>query len=128
MTVPEVRVLVLDDEYAVRASLIQFLTNRGMEVFDFETAEEALEGLMDKHIDVCVVDIRLPGMDGDSFVEQAHSTNPELKYVIHTGSSAFKLSDKLQEIGLGKEDVFMKPVLDMNDIYLAIMRLIKLEN
>ncbi len=123
MNVPEsVHVLVIDDEPAVRLSLKGYLCDRGFNVHLSESAEDALKLLEGQTIDVAIVDMRLGGMDGSTFILKAHEARPLLKFLIYTGSSQYMLAPALAEIGISNEDVFQKPLKDMSVIVDAIHR------
>lgn len=109
----KIRVLVLDDDEMVRENLKDFLEDEGFPVVAFIDGESGLSYLQPDMIDVAIVDMRLPGMDGNSFIIQSHKINPLLKYIIHTGSSNYMLIEELIEIGLDDSQVFIKPVGDM---------------
>lgn len=61
-------ILVVDDETPVRISLAAYLEDEGFEVRVADSAERALESVSADPPDVAVVDLRLPGMDGASFI------------------------------------------------------------
>ncbi|MFO7911792.1 MAG: response regulator, partial [Desulfotignum sp.] len=79
--------LILDDEESIRQSIAAFMEDEGYNVFQAETSEDALEIVKNHHIDKAVVDIRLPGVDGNTFMVEAAKINPDMKFVVHTGSA-----------------------------------------
>jgi CheY-like chemotaxis protein len=68
----QTRVLVVDDEPSIRNSLVEFLQDFQFDVLSADSAEGALDLIARLPIDVAVVDIRLPRLDGDSLILQAH--------------------------------------------------------
>jgi DNA-binding NtrC family response regulator len=106
----DARVLVLDDEDIVRESLADYFTECGAEVESFSEGEEALRELSSRRFDLAVVDIRLPRMDGNKFIEHAYRISPETHFFIHTGSMNYQLPQALCDIGLSERDVFIKPL------------------
>ncbi len=125
MSSPLLRVLVVDDEFSVRVSLGGYLEDRGFEVLSAGSAEEALEALAIEPADVAIVDIRLPGMDGNALIPKAAEMQPSLKFLIYTGSAAYHLPRSLADIGIGSEDIFRKPLSDLDIIAKAVRRLAK---
>lgn len=108
-------ILILDDENAIKENLVLFLEDEGFSVVSVDTAEKALELIHPGcGINLGIVDIRLPKMNGDKFIIEAGKLCPEIKFIIHTGSIEFELSDALVEIGLSSEDIFKKPVVDIS--------------
>lgn len=110
------RILVIDDENSIRESLSEFFRDYNLETESVASAEEGLDILTRKHFDLVVVDIRLPGINGDQFVSAAHKLNPQLKFIIHTGSVHFRITPELSAIGLTKNEVFLKPVFELEQL------------
>ena len=103
-------VLVIDDEPAICASLSAFLEDYGFQASTAESAEEALELMKSNPYDICIVDLRLPGMSGEDLILQAKERYPSQKHIIYTGSISYNLSDKLKALGMRPEHVFLKPI------------------
>lgn len=105
-----IRVLVIDDEPAICTSLSAFLDDYGFRASTAESAEEALDLMKNNTYDVCIVDMRLPGMSGEELIIQARERYPDQRHIIYTGSISYNLSDKLKDLGMRPEHVFLKPV------------------
>ena len=72
MAEPSVRVLVVDDEESLRHMLGLALSKEGFAVWTAACGDEALDLLSGRErFDVCLTDVRMPGMDGLAFVERA---------------------------------------------------------
>ena len=116
-------ILVVDDETPVRLSLAAYLEDEGFDVRTAESAEQALEilGTANGRIpNLAVVDLRLPGMDGAALILELARRHPGMKFLIHTGSTKFSLSEDLKSA-----EVFFKPVLDMGDMAVKIIRMLE---
>ncbi|MHC1741795.1 MAG: response regulator [Syntrophobacteraceae bacterium] len=107
------RVLIVDDEASIRRSLQAFLEDEGFDVTVAGTGEEGIQIMAGARIDAVIVDMRLPGIDGNVFIEKAHGLNPELNVLIYTGSVDYQPPPNLQGIGIAKTQVLMKPLRDM---------------
>jgi len=105
-----IRVLVIDDEPAICLSLTAFLEDYGFNASSAESAEEALDLMKNNAYDVCIVDLRLPGMSGEDLILQARERYPDQRHIIYTGSISYNLSDKLLALGMRPEHVFLKPI------------------
>jgi CheY-like chemotaxis protein len=105
-----ISVLVIDDEPAICMSLTAFLEDYGFRASSAESAEEALDLMKNNTYNVCIVDLRLPGMSGEDLIIQARDRYPEQRHIIYTGSISYNLSQKLQVLGMRPEHVFLKPV------------------
>jgi len=107
-------VLVVDDELAVRENLAAYLEDEGMRVTQAESGEQAMERMQEgAKFAVCVMDMRLPGMDGNASILALHPLQPGLHFLIHTGSANYSLPPALRAIGMSEAQVFMKPLADM---------------
>lgn len=125
MSEKPIRVLVVDDEPFVRNSLVEFLEDYDFEVSSAASAEEMLEILSRRQQDVAIVDLRLPGMNGDALIHQAHEVLPSMRFLIHTGSVDYQLSEDLVNIGVRQEHVILKPQPNLVSIVERINELVK---
>jgi len=80
-----VRVLVVEDDWLVRTTVVEMLQLRGHEVFEAADAPRALEILEGQPVDVLVSDVGLPGMSGVELVAAARVLLPGLAAVYATG-------------------------------------------
>jgi len=108
-----ISVLIVDDEIAIRESLAAFFEDFGYAILTAESAEEALVLVENESPDVVIVDLRLPGISGESLILKAHEQNPTISFIIHTGSVDYKLSEQLKAIGLTGDDLYLKPLVDL---------------
>lgn len=114
------RVLIVDDETLIRDNLAVFLEDEHFAVRVAHSAEQALAELEQESADVAIVDIRLTGMDGNSFILAAQRQDPGLRFLIHTGSLEYALPPELRALGLSERHVLRKPVADMDLLVQAI--------
>jgi len=121
-----VKVLVVDDEPGIRESLSDFLDDYEFDVFSAESAEQALKIVESENLDIAIVDLRLPGISGDTMILKSHGMRPDMKFLIHTGSVDYRLPDELKAIGMGSENLFLKPVPDLTVIIDAINKILGL--
>ncbi|HEY5653651.1 MAG TPA: response regulator [Pontiella sp.] len=105
-----IHVLIIDDEPSICDSLSAFLIDYGFRASTAINAEEALNLMKNNVYDVCIVDMNLPGMSGEELIREAKVHYPEQQHIIYTGSITYNLSDKLKELGIRPEHVFLKPV------------------
>lgn len=117
------RVMVVDDDAVVRASLCAYLEDEGFGVVCAGDAAEALATLEREAVDVAVVDIRLPGMDGQSLILHASRVRPGTRFLVYTGSVSYELPDSLAGLGMTRENVLQKPARPISLLAEAIRRL-----
>ncbi len=127
MTQEPIVILVVDDEEMVRENLEAYLEDEGFVVHTAGSGEEGLEVLAETAPQVGIIDMRLPGMSGNDFIVQAHGVRPELRYLIHTGSTNYKLPVELMNIGVTRDEIFIKPLQNMEDLVTGIYRILGLQ-
>ncbi len=114
------RIVVVEDEQPIRNQLLMFLEDYDeFRLAEAESGEIALEMLRREPADVCIVDVRLPGMDGMHFIQAAVHEGLSKFFIVHTGSADDLLSEKLRRLGLADQDIFLKP----SDLRLVLARL-----
>jgi two-component system, OmpR family, response regulator len=124
METREKRILIVDDEEMYRWNIADFIEDEGFEVDVAESGETALNMISAQSFDVAIVDMRLPGMDGNAFVTKAKEINANLRFLIHTGSVEYVLPPELKKMGIHQESVFYKPLEDMNLLVVQIKKLL----
>jgi DNA-binding NtrC family response regulator len=106
MTAP--RILVVDDEKAVRSALRVNLGKEGFQVSSAQNAEEALAALQDSPVDMVISDVAMPGMGGIALLEQIKDNWPEVRVVVMTGYGS--VADAVHAMKTGADDYIIKPV------------------
>jgi len=102
--------MIVDDEFLIRTALFDFLDDYDeFRLLLTESAEEALEQLHKEPADLCIVDMRLPGMTGKEFIKQAQAQGVCRHFLLHTGSIEEKLYQQVREYGMTRNDIFLKP-------------------
>jgi len=109
-----IRILLVDDEEIVRITLEAYLEDEGFTVISANSGEEALERLADQRVDIGIIDMRLPGIDGNTLISRLNKLRPEMKFIIHTGSMGYSLPESLVGMGISDELVFKKPIKSMS--------------
>ncbi len=109
-------VLILDDDEAVRQSLVDYFEDREWTVFQAESGEEALQVLQQHTIDGAVIDLRLPGMDGVEFIRASLSTGQNLASILCTGSPEYQLPEDFIQHTFISHELFHKPVIDITKL------------
>jgi DNA-binding NtrC family response regulator len=80
-----IRVLIVDDEPRFRAIAAAALRKRGFEVVSVDGGIGAMEKVVDSEVDVVVLDVRMPGMDGNQTLHALKALKPEVEVIILTG-------------------------------------------
>ena len=101
------KILIIDDEAAVRDSLSALLTVEGYQTGLAESGEAALEILRDGGFDLALLDIRMPGLDGVEVMHEMRKYHPETRIIIITGFGS--LESAIEAIRTGAQDYILKP-------------------
>ncbi len=96
------RVLVVDDDPAVRKSFDRVLTGKGYAVITAENGEEALRKLNEEKYDIVYSDIRMPGMSGLEVAEKIRARRPWTPVVIITGYGTDIAEERAKAAGVSK--------------------------
>ena len=86
-----IRILVAEDETAMRAYLARALENAGYEVVAVDRGTEALPLLETEHFDLLLSDIVMPEMDGIELAQRCAEVSPATKVMFITGFAAVTL-------------------------------------
>ncbi|MBI2419386.1 MAG: response regulator [Ignavibacteriales bacterium] len=114
------KILLLDDDERLRFNLKLFLQDEGLDCCDYTNAEDALEALANDIFNIAIVDIRLPGKNGEEFIVAAKNMVPTLHFIIHTGTANYVLPQEILDLGVSRLAVLHKPVENMHIILDAI--------
>ncbi len=115
----KIKILVVDDEKRVREEIAEFLSNNKFEVFKAAAPSEAFKILETKPVDIMILDIRLPEMDGLSVLKRVKENFPEIEVIMISGHG--DMTSVIEAMRYGAADFFPKPFRLM-DINLAIQR------
>lgn len=126
--VSDIRVLIVDDEPAIREVLTLYLREHGFQVWACRSTEEARELMLDNTFNVCIVDLRLPGLSGEDLIVLSRKRYPHQRYLIHSGASNYAIPEKLRILGLRPEHVFQKPVRNLAHMVKSIVDLARNRN
>lgn len=123
-----VQILLIDDEKYLPGIIREYLEDETDFQIDIAaSAEEALTVCDTMHPDLCMVDMRLPGMTGNEFIQAAHEKIPKCKFIIHTGSLDYQIPAELIAIGVTNKSILFKPVIRMTKFIEKIEELLGCE-
>lgn len=100
-------ILIVDDEPAIRRFLRTSLTAQGFQVVEAQDGKSALEELRRQHIDLLVLDLGLPDMDGFEIINQLRHSGSTVPILVL--SSRTDEAGKVKAFDLGADDYVTKP-------------------
>jgi two-component system KDP operon response regulator KdpE len=102
-----IRILVVDDESAIRRALRPPLVELGFQVVDVSRGEEALQTLRGGGFDVVLLDVNMPGIGGIETLRRMRAMAPRLPILMLTVRDAEE--EKVEALELGADDYVTKP-------------------
>ena len=110
----ETKLLLVDDEEAFVAAMEKRLTMRNIKITTAYTGEEGLKKLdEDPDIDVVLLDVKMPGMDGIATLREIKNKLPMAEVIMLTGHAT--VESAIEGMKLGAFDYLMKPC-DMDEL------------
>lgn len=101
-------VLFVDDEVDFLETLLKRMKKRQVNAVGVNSGEEALAYMMDYAVDVVVLDVRMPGMDGIETLRKMKKINPLLEVIMLTGHACLEVAREGMEFGAF--DYLLKPI------------------
>jgi len=120
VTTPELRptVLIVDDEPGVRAS-VKVVLDGEHDVVEAEDGPAALELVRSRNIDLCLLDVRLPGMEGITVLERLKRLDAGVEVVLLTAVRTVRTA--VEAMKLGAYDYITKP-FGVDDLRAVVRR------
>ncbi|WP_051617064.1 sigma-54-dependent transcriptional regulator [Desulfonatronovibrio hydrogenovorans] len=103
----KVRLMLVDDEERFRTTLAKRLGEKGVKPRTASGGVEALQSMKDGPVDVVVLDIKMPGMDGIETLGQIKKIDPDTEVILLTGHA--NVESAVEGMRLGAYDYLMKP-------------------
>jgi DNA-binding NtrC family response regulator len=101
------QILIVDDEPNMLKVLGALLKREGYHILEATSGEEALMLLDEHHVDTCVTDMKMPGMDGMQVLEAAQGRHPELPVIMITAHGT--IDTAVEALKKGAFDYVTKP-------------------
>jgi two-component system response regulator MprA len=107
LTLDTVRILVVDDDRAVRESLRRSLSFNGYTVDLAEDGVEALDAITNERPDALILDVMMPRMDGLEVCRQLRGTGDDIPILVLTARDT--VSERVSGLDAGADDYLPKP-------------------
>jgi DNA-binding NtrC family response regulator len=116
------KILVLDDEQRILDELGEFLTDYDYLIYKANKPSEAMEYFANNTIDIAIVDIRMPEMDGLTFLKKIKAEYPNTEVIMISGHG--DMDSVVTALRNGASDFFQKP-FRLPSILAAIQRTVR---
>jgi CheY-like chemotaxis protein len=115
------KILVVDDEEALRTVLASELEGEGYQVTSAADGQEAINILGSLAFDLILLDIKMPNVDGFEVLKYVKERHPSTKIIMLTGFADLK--NAIESKKLGAEDFVSKPY-DLVDLLTTVERVL----
>jgi DNA-binding response OmpR family regulator len=101
------RLLVVEDEARIASFLVRGLRAQGYAVDHVATGEEALAGARDPELDLVILDLGLPDIDGTEVLRRLRAAGARVPILVLTARG--EVGDRVESLDLGADDYLVKP-------------------
>lgn len=115
-------ILIVDDDKKIRTLLSAFLKKQGFDVSTAESAENAKEILKLFKTDAMILDVMMPGQDGQSFLKELRDKKIMLPVLMLT--AAGDVANRLEGLSNGADDYLAKP-FEPKELVLRLQNILK---
>ncbi|OGP80777.1 MAG: two-component system response regulator [Deltaproteobacteria bacterium RBG_16_54_11] len=119
---PPKTILIADDEEAHRLMLRAHLEREGFAIVEASNGQDAIEKVSERIVDLVLMDIRMPAIDGMEALVRIKKLNPAMPIIIMTAYGS--IDSAVEALKSGAEDYLTKP-LDMDELIIKVKRAIR---
>ncbi|MEJ2044410.1 MAG: SpoIIE family protein phosphatase [Reinekea sp.] len=120
MAINDTTILVVEDEKAVRDSIVAYFEDSGYQMLEAANGTEGLALFEQQMPDLVICDLRMPGMDGLHLLSCIMEQTDETPVIVVSGAGA--MTDVVDALRLGATDYLMKPVVDLKVLEHSVER------
>ena len=114
------KILVADDEMSIRLLYSEELKEEGYEVYMASNGREALEMVEKIPLDLVILDIKMPEMDGIEALRQIKQKRPDLPVILSTAYGEYR-----QDFSTWASDEYLVKSSDLEDLKAVVRRHLK---
>jgi DNA-binding response OmpR family regulator len=114
--------LLAEDDADLRSILSQYLELQGFNVIAAENGQVGLNLFMEQHVDLCVLDIMMPVMDGFMLAQKLRKLDQDIPILFLTARN--QKQDRLKGLNLGADDYITKP-FEVEELILRIKNILR---
>jgi DNA-binding response OmpR family regulator len=114
--------LLVEDDIDLQKVLAQYLELSGFHVHTANHGKHGLQIFKDRHIDLCILDVMMPVMDGFALAAEIRKLDPDMPVVFLTAKN--QKEDRLKGLKIGADDYITKP-FEAEELVLRIHNILK---
>jgi len=118
-----ITILVIDDESAIRESYADCLEDLDYKVFIAENGRRGLDIFSQEKIDLILVDLQMPEVDGFEVLETVGKSSPNTPVIVISGAG--DISNAVKAIHKGAWDYLLKPIMDFSILIHAVSKVLE---
>jgi DNA-binding response OmpR family regulator len=115
-------ILLAEDDEDLRSILSQYLELNGFYVSQAENGSTGLDRFQNEHVDICILDIMMPVMDGFELARKIRKLDAEMPIIFLTARN--QKEDKLKGLKLGADDYITKP-FEVEELILRMQNILR---
>lgn len=114
--------LLVEDDIDLQKVLAQYLELSGFRVYTSNHGKQGLEMYRKHHIDLCILDVMMPVMDGFTLAREIRALDPVMPVVFLTAKN--QKEDRLKGLKIGADDYITKP-FEAEELVLRLQNILK---
>jgi DNA-binding response OmpR family regulator len=114
--------LLVEDDIDLQKVLAQYLELSGFHVNTANHGKHGLQIFKDRHIDLCILDVMMPVMDGFALAAEIRKLDPDMPVVFLTAKN--QKEDRLKGLKIGADDYITKP-FEAEELVLRLHNILK---
>ena len=114
----QINLLLVDDESDFLTIMVKRMTHRGVNAHGCDRGEDALRFLDEHPVDVVVLDVKMPGIDGIEMLRRIKRAHPLVEVIMLTGHADMRAA--IEGMELGAFDYLLKPAL-LDELYYKVV-------
>jgi len=114
------KLLLIDDDKGLLESIKYYFEDQDCEVLAASNGEEGLKLFYEEKPEIVLVDLNMPGMDGNNIVAHLARNFPDVPVLVVSGTGLIK--EAIRSINLGAWDFITKPILNFEELEMSVLK------
>jgi DNA-binding response OmpR family regulator len=115
-------ILLAEDDTDLRNILSQYLEIQGFTILQAENGKLALDIFKEEHVDICILDVMMPVMDGFTLAKKIRSLDQYMPVIFLTAKN--QKEDRIKGLKIGADDYITKP-FEVEELILRIKNILR---